>query len=201
MDLRPTPLAGEFVRLEPLEEGHADALWKATLDTDVWRWMPYHLHSADEMSGFISAARKLNEAGVALGFAIALQGSGEPVGLTGYWNADHGHRRVEIGSTWVTRAHQRTRVNTEAKFLLLRHAFETQDCVRVEFKTDARNKRSRSALARIGAIEEGVLRHHMVLPDGTLRDSVYFSILATEWPAVRERLRGFLARGRTGGKS
>jgi len=194
MDLTPRVLEGRHVRLVPLEPEHAAPLWKATLDTEVWPWMPFRIGSEEELGGFIAGAKALNAAGQALGFAIVQRATDAPIGVTGYWNADHGHRRVEIGATWVTRSHQRTPVNTEAKLLLLRHAFDHLDCIRVEFKTDARNSRSRAALARLGAREEGTLRQHMVLPDGRLRDSVYFSVISPEWPDVRARLEGLIAR-------
>lgn len=195
MDLSPRVLEGRTVRLVPLEPQHAAPLWRATLDTEVWPWMPFRIASEEELGRFIAGARALNAAGSALGFAIVHRAADAPIGVTGFWNADHAHRRVEIGATWVTRAHQRSAVNTEAKLLLLREAFDALDCVRVEFKTDARNARSRAALARIGAVEEGTLRQHMVLPDGHLRDSVYFSVISGEWPGVRERLQRLLERG------
>jgi len=188
MDLTPVTLSGNHVRLEPLATEHCAALWSATLDTEIWRWFPFELGSEQDLVGFAQMAEGLNEAGNALAFAIVETASGTPVGATGYWNVDAANRRVEIGGTWITKSRQRSPVNTEAKLLLLTHAFETLDCIRVEFKTDALNERSRAALARIGAREEGTLRRHMVLPSGRLRDSVYFSIIAEEWPAARERL-------------
>ena len=143
---------------------------------------------------FIGMARQRNEAGTDLGFAIELTATGELIGATGLWAADPTHRRVEIGASWITKRWQRTAVNTEAKLLLLTYAFEELDCIRVEFKTDVRNTASRKALTRIGAVEEGTLRHHMVLHDGRLRNSVYFSVLAPEWPGVKTRLERFSAR-------
>jgi len=193
--LAPVTLEGEHAVLRPVEEEDAPALWAASADTDVWPWMPYPMHGEDDMRRFVLAARARAADAAGLGLAVVARAVDRIVGLTGYWNVDAGHRRLEIGSTWLNRAWQRTAINTEIKYLMLRHAFEQLSCRRVEFKTDSRNVRSRAALRRIGAIEEGTLRHHMVLPDGRSRDSVYFSILATEWPGVRAHLEALLRRG------
>lgn len=194
MELAPINLSGDVVRLEPLAEDHAPGLWPHSNHDAVWRWMPFRPTTEEELAGFIRGAIALREQNAALAFAICLTKTGEPVGATGFWNIDHGHKRVEIGATWVGPEHQRSAVNTEAKYLLLRHAFETLGCSRVEFKTDSRNDKSRKALARIGASEEGCLRRHMILPDGDYRDSIYFSVIEPEWPRVKERVEGLLRR-------
>lgn len=145
------------------------------------------------MAAQVGAALATAAAGTLFLFATVDPASGRPIGSTSFLNIDPANRRLEIGGTWLTPASQRSAANTEAKYLQLRHCFETLGCLRVEFKTDLRNTRSRAALARIGAVEEGTFRRHVVLPDGYLRDSVYFSILDREWPAVRDRLQALLA--------
>lgn len=155
------------------------------------------MHSADDLRRYVDAALQAQAEGTALPFAIVERTSDTVVGSTRYGNVDRPHRRVEIGWTWIARPWQRTAVNTESKYLLLRHAFETLGCIRVEFKTDALNGQSRQALLRIGAKEEGILRSHMVTSTGRIRDSVYFSIIDREWPAVRARLDALLARRAT----
>jgi len=193
MGLAPVTLEDEAVALMPFDEEQADALFSASVGSDVWRFMPMEIKTAEAMRGFITAARALNDQGLGLGFSVRHKRCGEIVGGTGFWARDVQHRRVEIGATWVARSHQRGEVNTRAKLLLLEHAFGRLGCLRVEFKTDARNEKSRAALLRIGAREEGTLRHHMLLHDGSHRDSVYFSILDDEWPSVRKRLAAKLA--------
>lgn len=180
----------------PLQPAHAESLWRATANTEIWTWMPFRIRSQQEMAQFIDRAIALAEQNAGLGFAIFAQEHDAPIGSTGYWNVDHQHRRVEIGATWLNARWQRTAINTECKLLLLRHAFETLECIRVEFKTDATNTRSRVALKRIGATEEGTLRRHMVMPDGRLRDSVYYSILDREWPEISRRLERLASRHR-----
>jgi RimJ/RimL family protein N-acetyltransferase len=146
------------------------------------------------LRNYISAALNRQADGVALPFAVVAREAGRAVGSTRYGNIDRSHRRVEIGWTWYGRAWQRTAVNTECKYLLLRHAFETLGCIRVEFKTDALNERSRKAILRIGATQEGIFRKHMVLPSGRIRDTVYFSITNDEWPKVKARLEEMLTQ-------
>jgi RimJ/RimL family protein N-acetyltransferase len=192
MDVRPVTLQGRHVRLEPLSLAHLDPLAEVGLDADLWRWTMARIESRDELRRYIEAALTLQQAGTALPFAI-LSGD-RVVGSTRYHNIDRSNRRLEIGWTWVAKDWQRTPVNTEAKYLLLGHAFETLWCVRVEFKTDVLNEQSRRALLRIGAIEEGTLRRHMLTESGRWRDSVYYSILDTEWPVVKQRLEEKLAQ-------
>lgn len=194
MRIEPSTLEGRAVRLEPLSFEHHDALCQVGLDGDLWRWAPVAVHTSEEMRGYIAAALRSQEEGTALPFAIVDRASGRVVGSTRYGNIDASNRRLEIGWTWIARPWQRTAINTEAKYLLLRHAFETLGCIRVEFKTDALNTRSRQALLRIGATEEGLFRSHMVTSTGRIRDSVYYSIIEAEWPAIKGRLEELLRR-------
>ncbi|MBI3976475.1 MAG: GNAT family N-acetyltransferase [Armatimonadetes bacterium] len=194
MRIEPITLEGRAVRLEPLSFEHHDALCQVGLDGDLWRWAPVAVHTQEEMRGYIEAALRSQEEGAALPFAIVDRVSGRVVGSTRYGNIDARNRRLEIGWTWIARSWQRTAINTECKYLLLRYAFETLGCIRVEFKTDALNARSRQALLRIGAKEEGVFRSHMVTSTGRIRDSVYYSIIEAEWPAIKGRLEGMLRR-------
>ncbi|HEV8264858.1 MAG TPA: GNAT family protein [Gemmatimonadales bacterium] len=195
MDIRPITLEGRHVRLEPLSLAHLNALAAVAIDPALWRWSQSHMASPEDLRRYVDAALALQREGQALPFAIVARGPGggggtpdRPVGSTRYGNIDRDNRRVEVGWTWVARPWQRTPVNTEAKYLLLRHAFETLSCVRVEFKTDALNEQSRRALVRIGAKEEGTFRRHMLTATGRWRDSVYYSILDDEWPDVKRRL-------------
>ena len=190
--VEPIELAGEQVRLQPVNVEHAPALWKAGSHPDLWRFMPSVIGSEEQMRETISWAVQLAEQGAGLAFATSVRATGEIVGSTGFWNLEPSHKRLEIGYTWITPRFQRSAVNTESKLLMLQHAFEQLGCNRVEFKTDSLNERSRAAIARLGAVEEGTLRNHMVQPDGRLRHSVYFSILRDEWPQVKRHLQGFL---------
>jgi RimJ/RimL family protein N-acetyltransferase len=194
MVVEPVTLSGEFVRLEPLALAHVPALVEVGLDEEIWRWMVSQVRTPEDMLAYVESALSLAAAGEALPFATVERASGRVIGSTRFGNIDRANRRVEIGWTWLGRAWQRTAANTEAKLLMLRHAFETLGCLRVEFKTDALNARSRAALLRIGATEEGTFRRHMVTESGRIRDSVYFSIIDTEWPAVRESLERRLRR-------
>ena len=172
---------------------HHPGLCEVGLDPELWRLTMTLIRTPEEMRSYIAEALRLQDAGSALPFAIIERSSGRVVGSTRFGNIDRPNRRVEIGWTWIARAWQRTGINTEAKFLLLSHAFEELDCNRVELKTDALNAQSRNAILRIGATEEGTLRQHQIAPGGRLRDSVYFSILLEEWPAVKN---GLLAKRR-----
>lgn len=194
MWIEPVVLEGRHIRLEPLTEAHAPALWAVSDDFELYRYKPYHLHSEAELRRLIAHYQGVHAAGGGLTFATIERSSGRPVGSSGYHAADAQHRRLEIGGTWVAPPWQRSPINTEAKLLMLRHAFETLGCLRVEFKTDSLNAKSRTALTRIGAVEEGIFRNHMVMPDGRIRHSVYFSITAEEWPAVQARLETLLDR-------
>lgn len=188
-------LEGEHVVLEPLGVERLDELSAVGLDEELWRWTPNRVGTRDEMAQYVAQALHEEAAGVSLPFATIDRASGRAVGSTRYMNIAVAHARLEIGSTWLGRASQRTAINTEAKSLMLRHAFEVLGAMRVELKTDALNERSRAAIARIGAKEEGTLRKHMVTWSGRLRDTVYFSVLDTEWPEVRARLEARIHRG------
>jgi RimJ/RimL family protein N-acetyltransferase len=197
MDLTPRPLEGRAVRLEPLGAHHLDGLCEVGLDPELWRLSVTRVHDRAAMERYVADALAEQRAGSALPFATVWRATGQVIGSTRFGNASAEHRRVEIGWTWLGRRWQRTGANTEAKYLMLRHAFETWRCIRVELKTSALNERSRAAIQRIGAREEGILRHHMVNQDGSLRDSVYYSILVGEWPDVRRRLEALMtAHGR-----
>lgn len=193
MDVQPVTLAGEFIRLEPLSvEDHLDELQANGDDSDIFTWFSQDVSSPAAMREFVLNALAAQDEGTAVPFATALTASGEAIGSTRFGNIVPEHRRVEIGWTWLTPAYQRTRANTEAKYLMLTHAFEEWDCVRVELKTDTRNTRSRDAIKRIGGREEGVLRKHMQTHQGT-RDTVYYSILDEEWPGVKQDLESKLS--------
>jgi N-acetyltransferase len=187
-------LEGPEVRLVPLAAHHVEALCAVGLDPAIWRWMPVMIRDEEGMRAFVEESLATRREGSALPFVTTRRDDGAVVGATRFMNVVPAHRRLEIGGTWITPAWQRTRVNTEAKYLMLRHAFESWDCQRVEFKTSTRNATSRAALARLGAVEEGTFRKHMVQQDGTIRDSVWFSIVDDEWPAVKARLLGWLQR-------
>lgn len=192
--VQPVTLEGQVVRLEPLTLDHLDQLCEVALDEDLWRWTTNQVRTRDELREYIEAALQSRQQGTALPFATIERASGRAIGSTRYGNIEMRDRRVEIGWTWVGRPWQRTAVNTEAKYLMLRHAFETLGCIRVELKTDALNERSRRAIQRIGAREEGVLRQHMITASGRLRDTVYFSVLDREWPEVKAALEARLQR-------
>lgn len=193
-DPAPVVLEDARVRLEPLAPGHADALLAAGADPSIWTYLPRRpfVDRADVLA-WIAEADAARVRGDVVAFAVRETASGRVVGSTRYLDVVRPHRRLEIGWTWYAPAAQRTAVNTAAKRLLLGHAFDDLGALRVSFKTDARNAASRAAILRLGAQQEGILRHHFVMPDGWLRDSVYFSILRDEWPAVRARLDERLA--------
>jgi len=187
-------LEGAQVRLEPLTLAHHAALCEVGLDPELWQWIPYRATTAEEMLAYIQSALQDQAAGTAQPFATVERSTGRVIGSTRYMNIDVTNRRREIGATWIAKPWQRTAINTEAKYLMLRHAFETLDCIRVELKTDALNQKSRKAILRIGAKEEGTLRRHVVTWTGRVRDSVYFSVLDSEWPQVKAALEAKLTR-------
>ena len=190
MKISPVTLEGRQVRLEPLADVHMEGLMRHGDDDELWRYLTYaRAHPADSVRAWSEAVRAAQAKGDGLAWAIVDAVSGEAVGGTTFLDVSLADKRLEIGNTWLGKAAWRTAINTEAKLLLLTHAFETLGCNRVQLKTDARNERSQVAIARLGAVREGVLRAHMVMPDGWLRDTVMFSILAAEWPAVRTRLK------------
>jgi RimJ/RimL family protein N-acetyltransferase len=186
----PVTLEGSVIRLEPIRRDHADAFWQAAKDAldDIFRWIPYRMKTSEDFERLVEKALAEQEHGESVVFATVECRSERVIGSTRFMNIDRANRRVEIGSTWIAPEWQRTAVNTEAKHLMLRHAFEVWQCFRVELKTDALNQRSRNAILRIGAKEEGTLRKHVITWTGRVRDSVYFSIRDAEWPEVRSGL-------------
>jgi N-acetyltransferase len=198
MSFEPVVLRGQIVRLEPLTAQHVDALVEVGLHEELWRWTTTRIRTEAEMRDYVETALRWQREGTALPFVTIAQDSGNAIGTTRFANIDRENRRAEIGWTWVTPARQRSGANVEAKYLMLEHAFERLACNRVEFKTDSLNEKSRRALLGIGAIEEGTLRNHMVVWDGRLRHSVYFSVIRSEWPDVKERLQARLRRPESG---
>jgi len=194
LDVRPVTLEGEHARLEPLALTHVDGLAAAGRDPEIFRWMPWTPYTRADFERLVRDALDAQAAGSALPWAIIERASGAIVGSTRLLAISPADRRVEVGWTWLARRVQRTPINTECKFLILRHCFETLGCVRVELKTDFRNEQSRRAIARIGAKEEGIFRRHMRVQHGVMRDTVWFSILDDEWPGVRARLAAMLRR-------
>ncbi len=190
----PVTLSGSRVVLEPLVADHVDALVDAARDGELWKLWYTSVPTPDGMAADIERRLHLQRAGGMLPFAVVETGTSRAVGMTTYMNIDAINRRVEIGSTWYAKRVQRTGLNTEAKLLLLGHAFDALRCIAVEFRTHWMNQQSRTAIARLGARQDGVLRNHVVASDGTLRDTVVFSIIASEWPAVRRHLLHLLDR-------
>ena len=194
MKIVPVTLEGARVRLEPLSLDHHAALCEVGLDPELWRWTTSDVRSPEDLRRYLQRALQEQREERALPFATIERASGRAVGCTRFGSIERVHRRVEIGWTWIGRAWQRTAINTEAKYLMLRHAFEVWGAMRVEFKTNSMNYRSRTAIARLGAKEEGTLRKHMISERGVPRDTVYYSILDTEWATVRagleEKMRG-----------
>jgi len=195
----PVTLEGSVVRLEPIRHDHADLFWDVAKNNleDIFRWIPYSVRTPEDFRALVDKAFTEQERGESVVFATVDRASGRVIGSTRFMNVDRANRRVEIGSTWIAPEWQRTAVNTEAKFLMLRHAFDVWGCMRVELKTDALNQKSRNAILRIGAKEEGTLRRHLVTWTGRVRDTVYFSILDEEWAGVKEKLEARLQTART----
>jgi RimJ/RimL family protein N-acetyltransferase len=195
MEVKPVVLTGRYVRLEPLTEAHTTGLAEIGVGQTFWDFMVYgDIDSADDMHNWVLDILSRAEKGTDLPFVAIHLASGRVAGATRYLNIMPRDRGLEIGGTWYGSEFQRTPVNTECKYLLLQHAFETLGCIRVQLKTDLRNERSQKAIERIGAVKEGVLRNHMTLPDGRIRDSVFYSILDTEWDAVKSKLEQMLNR-------
>lgn len=187
-------LEGDRVRLEPMRRDHLDDLAEAGKHEELWRWTSNKATTREEMSEYMEAALAGAAGGNTVPFITIDKPSATVVGSTRFGNIDPVNRRVEIGWTWISPTFQRTYVNSEAKYLMLRHAFDVWDCVRVELKTDVLNDKSRAAMLRLGAVEEGILRRHILTYGGRFRDSIYYSILDHEWPAVRARLEARLRR-------
>ena len=195
MEVKPVVLTGRHVRLEPLTEEHAPGLAEMGAGQTFWDFMLYgNINTVDDMHNWVLDILARAEKGTDLPFVAIHLASGRVAGATRYLNIMPKDRGLEIGGTWYGPEFQRTPVNTECKYLLLRHAFETLGCIRVQLKTDLRNERSQKAIERIGAVREGVLRNHMILPDGRYRHSVFYSILDTEWPEVKKRLEAMMNR-------
>ncbi len=193
MLLSPVTLAGRHVRLEPLSEAHVPDLALAGRDPEIWRWMPYgEVTNEERMLVWVRDMLSRQARGTDLPFAVVHLASGRAIGCSRYLDIQPANRALEVGGTWYAAEHQRSAANTECKLLILGHAFEGIGVGRVQFKTDLRNERSQRAIERIGAVREGVLRDHMVMPDGHVRSSVYYSILAREWPGVRAFLESRL---------
>jgi RimJ/RimL family protein N-acetyltransferase len=190
----PLTLEGSVVRLEPIRRDHAELFWNvAQGDAEsIFRWIPYSMITRADFQRVVEKALLEQERGESVVFATVERSSGRVIGSTRFMNIDRVNRRVEIGSSWIATAWQRTAVNTEAKFLMLRQGFEIWGCMRVELKTDALNQKSRNAILRLGAKEEGIFRKHLITSTGRIRDTVYFSILDTEWPQVKAELLGKL---------
>ena len=194
--LAPVKLAGRHATLEPLQAAHLEGLREAVRDGELWKLWYTAIPAPDGMDAEIGRRLELLAKGSMLPFTVRSQPDGKVVGMTTYMNVDQKSRRVEIGSTWYARSAQRTPLNTECKLMLLRHAFEVLECIAVEFRTSFFNFASRKAIERLGARQDGILRSHQRHSDGTLRDTVVFSVLPREWPAVKSHLEFQLARAR-----
>jgi RimJ/RimL family protein N-acetyltransferase len=191
----PVVLTGKYVRLEPMTEEHVPGLSSVGLDDSIWQHMLYgQMHSEADMRAWVRDILSRAAKSTDLPFVAVHLESGRVAGATRYLDMRPAHRGLEIGGTWYGLEFQRTAVNTECKYLLLQYAFESLGCIRVQFKADQRNERSLRAIERIGAKREGILRNHMVLPDGRFRNSVYYSILDSEWPMVKVKLEEKLRR-------
>jgi RimJ/RimL family protein N-acetyltransferase len=195
--IAPITLEGRLARLEPLTIHHVESLWTLAQDSEIWRWTGTRISSPDEARSYVETALRWREQGTGLPFVIRHRPDGELAGSTRYGNIVPEHRRLEIGWTWLARRWHRTGLNRECKLLLLEYAFETLKYNRVEIKTDVLNTVSRKAIEGIGAKQEGILRRHMITPDGRVRDTVYYSIIAGEWPEVKQRLQAKLHQGGT----
>jgi RimJ/RimL family protein N-acetyltransferase len=195
MEVKPVVLIGQYVRLEPMAEVHIPGLAEIGVGQTFWDYMVYgNMNTVEDMRNWVEDILARAEKGTDRPFVAIHLASGRVAGATRYLNIMPQDRGLEIGGTWYGPEFQRTVVNTECKYLLLCHAFETLGCIRVQLKTDLRNERSQKAIERIGAVKEGVLRNHMILPDGHIRHSVFYSILDTEWPGVKKRLEEMMIR-------
>ena len=193
MNLSPT-LEGRRVRLRPITPADAPALLAAASDGELWRMSLTVVPGPDTVDAYLATALAGRASGSVIPFITELRADGRPVGSTRFWKVDARNRKLEIGHTWIGQSWQRSFVNTEAKYLMLRHAFEEMDCVRVQFTTDVLNERSRAAILRLGAQQEGIVRHERIMPDGRKRNSVRLSIIDEEWPAIKANLEARLAR-------
>ncbi len=192
MKIEPLTLEGDFVRLEPLTINHLKGLREVVFEESLWQWTISAVKDEEDLKRYVETALDEMQKGAMMTFATIEKSSGKVIGSTRFANIDAGNRRVEIGWTWIHPDWQRSAVNTEAKYLMLRHAFEKWNCIRVELKTDALNSKSRNAILRIGAKEEGIFRRHYITESGRIRDTVYFSILDSEWGEVKKNLKSKL---------
>lgn len=193
MKVNPVTLVGRFVRLEPLSEAHIPELAKVGLEKEIWRFMRYgKVETVEQLTAWVHAMLDLQAKGTDLPFAVIHLGKEVAIGCTRYLDIDHTNRSLEIGGTWYGLDYQGTQVNSECKYLLIKHAFEDLECVRVWFKADSRNKHSQRAIEKLGAVKEGLLRNHMILPDGYIRDSVVYSLIPKEWPQAKIKLEARL---------
>jgi N-acetyltransferase len=190
----PVTLEGRIVRLEPMAPEHLPGLAEVAFDPALWQYTLARPTDASGLREWLETALRNREAGTEFPWVTVDQATGRPIGSSRYLNVVLEHRRLEIGWTWVAEPWQRTGANREAKLLMLGHAFETLRCMRVEFKTDSVNEKSRAALLGIGAVFEGIFRNHMVMPDGRIRHSAYYSITDAEWPAVKTALEASIDR-------
>lgn len=194
--VEPITLHGRHATLEPLEREHEEGMRAAAADGELWKLWFTNVPAPENVGGYIDQLLAQRDEGKALPFAVRNNASGRVVGGTRYLNIDAASRRLEIGGTWYAQSVQRSGINTECKLMLLTHAFETLDCIAVEFRTDWFNKRSQAAIERLGAKRDGVLRNHMIMPDGRIRDTVVYSVIRNEWPGVKTNLQHKLeARG------
>ena len=200
MGIEAVVLEGEHVRLEPLRAEHSARFIEIGTGTEIFQWYTHPVRTADDMRAFVDTALREQSAGVTIPFATVARADRLVVGSTRFANIDRANRRLEIGWTWIAPPWQRSAINTEAKYLMMKHAFDVWGANRVEFKTDSFNQQSRAALRRIGATEEGTLRNHMVTASGRLRHSVMFSVVREEWPAVRVGLEAKLGSLRPPGE-
>ncbi|MEK4049596.1 GNAT family N-acetyltransferase [Bacillus sp. FSL K6-2839] len=192
MEITPVVLIGDRVKIQPMEDYHVQELFDAGNNPDIWAHMPMRVQSIEDMKSLVNGALQAREQGSEFPFVIFDKNSGKIVGSTRFLNISIPNRNLEIGWTWLSPTVWRTRINTECKYLLLKHCFETLGTIRVQLKTDSRNVRSQQAIERLGLVKEGVLRNHMVMPDGYLRDSVYYSVIDQEWVLVKDKLESML---------
>lgn len=188
MKVEPVVLEGGHVRLEPMRVDHLPALCEVGIEESLWKWTNNVVTTDADLERYVREALTAQVLGTAVPFATVERSSGRIVGSTRFMNIDAAHRRTEIGCTWVNPKWQRTAINTEAKLLMLTHALEVWKCIRVELKTDAKNEVSQKSIQRIGAVKEGILRNHMITETGRFRDSVYFSVIESEWESVKTNL-------------
>lgn len=192
MQIDAVELIGQRAKLIPMDKSHIEALFEAGRDARIWDFMSMRVESVSDMESLVAKALSGRETGVEFPFTIVDQDSGEVVGSTRFLDISAADRHLEIGWTWISPRVWRTRINTECKYLLLKHCFETLGTIRVQLKTDARNERSQKAIQRIGGVKEGILRNHRVMYDGYIRDSVYYSVVDYEWQGVKSRLESML---------